>query len=55
MKYEPAVPKNLLSGRAYQGGNRLMLMLMQLERGYSDPRFGTVRQINQLGGSFNRD
>lgn len=47
-------PRNLLSSRDYQGGNRLMLMLVQLERGYSDPRFGTIRQINQLGGRVNQ-
>jgi antirestriction protein ArdC len=47
-------PRNLLSARDYQGGNRLMLMMVQLEKGYTDPRFGTVRQINQLGGTVNR-
>jgi antirestriction protein ArdC len=47
-------PRNLLSARDYQGGNRLMLMMVQLEKGYADPRFGTVRQINQLGGTVNR-
>ncbi len=47
-------PRNLLSARDYQGGNRLMLMIVQLEKGYTDPRFGTVRQINQLGGTVNR-
>ena len=47
-------PRNLLSARDYQGGNRLMLMMVQLEKGYADPRFGTIRQINQLGGTVNR-
>ena len=31
-----------------------MLMMVQLEKGYTDPRFGTVRQINQLDGTVNR-
>lgn len=47
-------PRNLLSARDYQGGNRFMLMMVQLEKGYPDPRFGTVRQINQLGGTVTK-
>jgi len=47
-------PRNLSSAHDYRGGNRLMLMMVQLEKGYADPRFGTVRQINQLGGTVNR-
>lgn len=47
-------PRNLLSGRDYQGGNRLILMMVQLHKNYADPRFGTIRQINQLGGTVQR-
>jgi len=47
-------PRNLLSAREYRGGNRLMLMMVQLEKGYGDPRFATIRQINQLGGSVKK-
>ncbi|MDA8093948.1 MAG: zincin-like metallopeptidase domain-containing protein [Betaproteobacteria bacterium] len=48
------MPRNMESGREYGGGNRLMLMLAQMERGHSDPRFGTVKQINALGGRVNK-
>ena len=44
------LPRNMATGREYRGGNRLMLMLEQLDRGFADPRFGTVQQINALGG-----
>lgn len=44
------LPRNMSTGREYRGGNRLMLMLEQLDRGFADPRFGTVQQINALGG-----
>jgi antirestriction protein ArdC len=47
-------PRNLLSARDYRGGNRLMLMMVQLEKGYTDPHFATIRQINQLGGSVKK-
>jgi antirestriction protein ArdC len=47
-------PRNLQSDRDYRGGNRFLLMLVQLEKGYADPRFGTVRQINRLGGIVNK-
>ena len=44
------LPRNMETGREYRGGNRLMLMLEQADRGYADPRYGTVKQINALGG-----
>lgn len=44
------LPRNVASGREYQGGNRLILMLEQMDRGYADSRFGTMKQINELGG-----
>jgi antirestriction protein ArdC len=47
-------PRNLLSARDYQGGNRFMLMMVQIEKGYVDPRFGTVRQINQADGTVKK-
>lgn len=47
-----ARPRNVSSARDYRGGNRFLLMMVQLEKGYTDPRFGTVRQINQLGGTI---
>jgi len=44
------LPRNMETGREYRGGNRLMLLLEQADRGYVDPRYGTVKQINALGG-----
>lgn len=44
------LPRNMQTGREYRGGNRLMLMLEQAERGFTDPRYGTLQQINALGG-----
>lgn len=49
-----ARPRNVSSARDYRGGNRFLLMMVQLEKGYTDPRFGTVRQINQLGGTVSK-
>lgn len=48
------LPRNMHTGREYSGGNRLMLMLAQLERGYADPRFATFEQIKALGGKVNK-
>lgn len=47
---EHGLPRNVASGREYRGGNRLLLQLVQMDQAYADPRFGTVKQINELGG-----
>ncbi|MDE2466348.1 MAG: DUF1738 domain-containing protein, partial [Alphaproteobacteria bacterium] len=47
---EHGLPRNMATGNAYKGGNRLLLQLVQMDQGYADPRFGTVKQINELGG-----
>jgi antirestriction protein ArdC len=39
-------PRNAISGRKYTGINTLILSLSP----YTDPRWATIRQINQLGG-----
>ena len=44
------LPRNVATGREYRGGNRLLLQLVQMDQAYADPRFGTVKQINELGG-----
>ncbi len=49
-KLEHGLPRNMATGNAYKGGNRLLLQLVQMDQGYADPRFGTVKQINELGG-----
>ncbi|MFM2083217.1 MAG: hypothetical protein RLY95_35 [Pseudomonadota bacterium] len=47
------VARNMATDRDYGGGNKLMLALVQMDRGYADPRFGTMKQINDLGGRVN--
>ena len=47
---EHGLPRNVASGREYRGGNRLLLQLVQMDQAYADPRFGTMKQINELGG-----
>jgi len=44
------LPRNAVSGKHYQGGNRVILGLVMLEKGYADPRWVTVKQSNDLGG-----
>ena len=51
---QAGLPKNMASGREYSGGNRLMLMMVQMEKGYADSRFGTIKQINDLGGRVSK-
>ena len=47
---EHGLPRNMATGREYRSGNRFMLMMAQIDNAYADPRFGTVQQINALGG-----
>ena len=47
-------PKNLVSNREYGGGNRLILMLEQMDRGYTDSRFATFKQISDMGGKVQK-
>ena len=42
-------PQNPLSKIQYKGGNRLRLMAMVVENGYTDPRWATARQYSQKG------
>ena len=42
-------PQNPLSKVQYKGGNRLRLMAMVIERGYTDPRWATARQYSEKG------
>ena len=53
-RLEHGLPRNMASDRPYAGGNRMILMLHQMERGYSDPRYATVKQINELGGRVSK-
>ena len=51
---EHGLPRNMTTGREYRGGNRFMLMMAQLDQAYADPRFGTIQQINALGGKVKK-
>ncbi len=42
-------PQNPLSRVQYKGGNRLRLMAMVIEHGYTDPRWATARQYSEKG------
>ena len=47
---EKAMPANLQTGKAYRGGNSVWLMSVAERRGFTDPRWGTYRQVQELGG-----
>lgn len=51
---EHGLPRNMATGNDYKGGNRFILQMTQLDQGYADPRFGTIKQINELGGRVNK-
>ena len=42
-------PQNPLSNVQYRGGNRMRLMAMVIEYGYTDPRWATARQYAEKG------
>ena len=44
------LPANFKSGNAYRGTNTLNLASVAIERGYSDHRWGTYKQIKAAGG-----
>lgn len=43
------VPVNAVKERKYKGINAFALMLTMMERGYTDPRFATFKQIQDMG------
>lgn len=43
-----SLPYNGQTGRHYNGINRFVLMLKSLERGYTDPRFYTFKQVSEM-------
>ena len=47
---ERILPSNFSTGRSYRGGNAMHLVTVALERGYSDPRWGGFKQIDEAGG-----
>lgn len=44
-----ASPRNPLSGTVYRGGNKLILALTAMVRGYDDPRWVTFNQAKKAG------
>lgn len=50
----PGLPRNAVSGRVYSGGNRLMLMMEGMDKGYADPRWLTFKQAQSLGGGVTK-
>jgi len=49
------VPVSGISGKQYNGINRMFLMAATAERGYSDNRWVTFKQMEEKGWSFKRD
>ena len=48
-------PISAITGKSYNGVNRLSLMLTASERGYSDNRWMTFKQMEDKGWSFKRN
>ena len=51
---EKAMPCNVVTGKAYRGGNSVWLASVTERRGYSDERWGTYKQVQGLGGQVRR-
>ena len=51
-------PRNIMqrSGRAsyYRGGNSLRLSFVAMQHGYTDPRWGTFKQVQEMGGRIRK-
>lgn len=45
-----SLPYNGETGRRYNGINRFILMFQALEKGYSDPRYYTFKQVSEMEG-----
>ena len=48
-------PVSAITGKRYNGVNRIFLMLAPMERGYSDNRWLTYKQMEDKGWSFKTD
>lgn len=49
------IPVSAITGRAYRGGNRWLLLMMQSIRGYPTARWLTKKQIHENGGRVKDD
>ena len=45
-------PQNAITGAHYRGINRFYLSILAMARGYSDPRWATMRQIKDINGLY---
>ena len=50
----PRLPANVKTGKAYRGGNSIWLASVAGKNGYSDHRWGTYKQVKDLGGQVRR-
>ena len=48
-------PVSAITGKQYNGVNRMFLMIAAMERGYSDNRWMTFKQMEDKGWSFKRN
>lgn len=48
-------PVSAITGKRYSGVNRLFLAMAMMEKGYSDNRWLTFKQMEEKGWSFKRD
>ena len=51
---ERSLPENLATGRRYRGGNSLYLSVAAQDKGYTDNRWATYRQIAAAGGHVHK-
>ena len=51
---ESRAPKNVQTDKPYRGGNSLYLSVTQTEKGYSDHRWATYKQISDMGGQVRK-
>ena len=51
---EPAIPRNAITGRRYTGGNGLYLASRGQDRGFTDNRWVSKKQVRENGGKLAR-
>ncbi len=51
---EKLLPENVRTGNRYRGGNSVWLASVADSRGYSDHRWGTYKQVREMGGQVRR-
>ncbi len=52
---DTGIPVSVATGKRYHGINNLFLSLIAIERGYTDNRWATFKQIEDNGWSFKKD